>query len=96
MDLVEVEFSCPVCRQVRKTLATEEKFEEITNRTCNIQDILNPKCFSATYREIFISNICSTCQLPSDEDEPVCDVAKNESTNSILNTISKMYENERK
>ena len=62
INLRRHEFKCPFCGEERVTFIAEDKLNEIKSREKLMQEIFNPEYFDATYREIFISGICSECQ----------------------------------
>ena len=95
MDLLEIEFDCPMCNKQRKTLISRDKAKELTNRTKKIQEIFDPSIYNPTYREIFISNYCSDCQQAIfGSNDGIFDVDVKDNTNSIESAIQKMYSNE--
>lgn len=71
MNLIDYEFNCPFCGKSYMTFIEKDKLQAILSRSDLIQNIL-PGC-NATYREIFISKICSKCQVDTfrDPDAPV-------------------------
>ena len=98
MNLVEYEFTCPFCNKNKITFISDEKLEDIKRREKLIQEIFNPQFFPATYREIFVSKICSSCQVDvfdSDKNEKPFDVNIGENTTELESRISEMYENAR-
>lgn len=98
VQLKRHEFTCPFCNGNQVTFITDEKLEEVRKREKLIQEIFSPASFDATYREIFVSKICSACQLDTfggnPNDKPF-DVAENENTTELEARISDMYENAR-
>ena len=95
-QLKRCEFKCPFCGKQRVTLITLEKETELKSREKLIQDIFAPRYFGATYREIFVSKICSLCQINTfggSEDDKSFDVDENENVEPIEGIISEMYEN---
>lgn len=98
MDLERFEFSCPFCGEEKVTFITREKLDEIRRREKLIQEIFPPQFFDATYREIFVSKICSKCQIDTfggNENDKPFDVGVNEKTDDLESRISIMYENAR-
>ena len=93
MNLIEYGFECPMCRKQKKTLVAEEKIPQIINKTDRIQNILSPLYFDTTYRELFLSHICSSCQIImfGDNNEVIYDVDYKDSTRSIEPIIERMY-----
>src|SRR5574344_1948404 len=97
-NLKRHEFTCPFCGGHRVTFITEEKQEELRNREKLIQEIFSPSIFDATYREIFVSKICSKCQISTfggDPKDKPFDVEENDKTDELEARISTMYENAR-
>lgn len=98
MDLERFEFSCPFCGEEKVTFITREKLDEIRRREKLIQEIFPPQFFDATYREIFVSKICSKCQIDTfggNKNDKPFDVGVNEKTDDLESRISTMYENAR-
>lgn len=98
VQLERFEFTCPFCGEEKVTFITREKLEDIRRREKLIQEIFNPQFFPVTYREIFVSKICSSCQVDtfgSDENEKSFDVNINERTDELEAHISTMYEDAR-
>lgn len=92
------EFTCPFCNDARITFVSEEKENEIRAREKRMQEIFSPQFFDATYREIFISHICSNCQrgvFGGNEKDLTFDVNENEKTDELEARIMDMYENAR-
>lgn len=99
MNLERFEFSCPFCGEEKVTFITRKKLEEIRLREKLIQEIFPPQFFDAAYREIFVSKICSKCQINifnGSENDTLFDVGVNEKTYDLESRISTMYENVRK
>lgn len=98
IQLKRHEFTCPFCNNPKVTFVTENKLREIRAREKTIQEILNPSIFDASYREIFVSKICSACQIGvfggNPEDKPF-DVDEDAKTDELEARISEMYENDR-
>ncbi len=97
VKLKPFEFRCPFCGRSRVTFITNEKLDEVTAREKNMQDIFNPEYFASTYREIFISKLCSECQAetfmsPESKKNPF-DVDIDDDTAALEAHISEMYEN---
>ena len=61
INLIPVKFTCPFCKKPKVTFVDANKLDDIENRTMPIQKILPERYFSSSYREIFVSNICSDC-----------------------------------
>jgi hypothetical protein len=98
MDLERFEFSCPFCGKEKVTFITSEKLDEIRRREKLIQEIFPPQFFDATYREIFVSKICSKCQIDifgGNENDKPFDASANEKTNDLESRISTMYDDAR-
>lgn len=98
VQLERFEFTCPFCGEEKVTFITREKLEDIRRREKLIQEIFNPQFFPATYREIFVSKICSACQVDtfgSDKNEKPFDVSIDERTDELEARISTMYEDAR-
>ena len=96
MELVEHEFECPFCGKNRKTLISNEKYKLLHDRSKRIQDIFPPSTFTAVYREIFVSSLCTSCinETFGKDSDDVFDVDVKESTRSIEHVIEKMYDQE--
>ena len=97
MNLKRIEFTCPFCSRDRVTFVTMDKLHEVQTRDKLMQEIFPPQFFDATYREIFISQICSECQgktfgSPKSKDG-YFDVDVDENTSELEGRISEMYEN---
>jgi len=96
--LKRYEFTCPFCNEPRVTFITEQKENEIRAREKLIQEIFPSQFFDDSYRQIFISKICSGCQkdkFGSDSNEKPFDVFEDEPTDELESRISEMYENAR-
>lgn len=104
MNLIECEFGCPFCGKRYITYVPKQYLDRITNSTENLASIIG--FTDPTYREIFISYVCSTCQYPTfsskrkssykDEDIDKFDVLANASSTEkekLKIKISKMFEN---
>ena len=98
IQLKRYEFTCPFCNRNQVTFITDEKLQEVRKREKLIQEIFSPHVFDAVYREIFVSRICSACQIDTfggnPKDKPF-DVSENENTTELESRISEMYENAR-
>ena len=98
IQLKRYEFTCPFCGESRVTFVTAEKFEEIRRRDKLIEEIFNPRFLNATYREIFVSNICSACQVNTFDCNlhgHTYDVSTSDNSNELESCILEMYENAR-
>ena len=98
-QLERYEFKCPFCGESKVTFITAEKLAEVKAREKLMQEIFSPACFDSTYREIFISKICSSCQgktfgNPTNEND-YFDVPEDAKTDALEAKISDMYENTR-
>ena len=95
MNLIKIQFTCPFCSKDKITLADKQKIVNYQEKGLLIQDVFSPISFPATYREIFISHICSACQKSvfDSEDDTIYDVDDGESTDNLEALITKMYEN---
>ena len=101
MNLRPMYFDCPFCNREKLTFITDEKYQEVINRTQNIQSIFPPQIFPAGYREIFISHICNSCWQntfnPDGEEDGSkdCDVpsdASNADIQNLENYMSELYD----
>lgn len=93
--LERFEFNCPFCGEEKVTFITKEKLNDIMQREKRIEEIFDPQFFPATYREIFVSKICSTCQVDTfngNANEKPFDVDINTNTDELESYISNIYE----
>lgn len=99
-QLERYEFKCPFCGESKVTFITAEKLAEVKAREKLMQEIFSPACFDSTYREIFISKICSSCQSKTfgftiEDEKDYFDVPEDAKTDELEAKISNMYENAR-
>lgn len=99
INLRRHEFKCPFCGEEKVTFITDDKLSEIMRREKLMQEIFNPEHFDATYRETFISGICSECQSkvfgnPKNEKD-YFDVGIDDNADELEEKIRKIYEEER-
>ena len=71
LDMREFDFTCPFCGSNRITYVEPSKLQKVLSRSELMQNIFPG--YDTTYREIFISKICSDCQKdafknPDEED----------------------------
>ena len=97
MEFKRFEFTCPFCGKERVTFISPEKLREVQHRDKLMQEIFSPQFFDATYREIFISQICSDCQSttfgsPKSKDG-YFDADIDENTVDLESRIAEMYDN---
>lgn len=99
MELIRYEFKCPFCGENEVTFISKDKLEEVRSREKLIQEIFPPHVFSATYREIFVSKICSKCQAdtfnnPESLEKPFdVNIDDNKAVENLEARIAEMYEN---
>lgn len=97
INLIPVKFTCPFCKKPKITFVDADKLDDIENRTMPIQKILPERYFSSSYREIFVSNICSSCmELTFGDPVEDCidaDVDNHEEMSNAKSDIFKMWNN---
>lgn len=96
-QLIRYEFTCPFCGKEKVTFVTDNKLKEVKSRKKLIQEIFSPHAFKPTYREIFVSNICSECQSDvfDNNEDGSFDIDINNNTAELESAISDMYDNTR-
>lgn len=91
--MTDFEYNCAFCGKACKTLVSTDKYDQIIHRTARIQDILRPDIFPASYREIFITKLCSKCMADMfGEDQQTFDIGAEENSDELERKITELYE----